>query len=173
MKKTLVKCKTYQEAILVMNERKAHPAIRKNVELAYKIADPDNKILPKMLQEMEHTMQKDDDDNAKAEMEHENHEEDKKKLAEMIHEREDDQGDGRKTGEDAQSDGSTLDDVAPPGDGSHDAQQNAQQQKGTVLLSLLLPSSSLPMQHVVSRRILFLVHQYSLVIQRVDEDVFL
>ena len=119
----LITAKSLNEAIGILEERKAPEIYKKHVSLAFNLKnDKDNEIRNRMLSETEEDLEN----------------EEKKKLDEMVHERVDDQGDARKTGESAQSDGEELDDVAPPGEGSHEGSEPAQSQTGTSQLEAAL-----------------------------------
>ena len=109
----LFEAETYQEAIQILGARKASPVYTQLVNMAFKIKDDTGKVRENMLREAETNLTKEQG------------------LKESIHERVEDQGDERKSGESAQSDGVDLDAVTPPGDGSHDGSAPAQSQPGT------------------------------------------
>lgn len=109
----LFEAQTLQEAIQILGAKKAPASFTQIVDIAFKIKDSTGQVRTNMLREAEINLQKE------------------LGLREMIHEEKDSEGDQRKTGESAQADGRKLSDVAPPGDGSHDASAPAQSQSGT------------------------------------------
>jgi len=112
---------SYAEAIQILGARKASPAYRQIVDLAYKIKDDTGKVRENMLREAETNLTKEQGLIGT-------------NMSESIHEEADTEGSGGKetgSGETAQADGRTTSDVAPPGNGSSDASQPAQSQSGT------------------------------------------
>lgn len=114
-KPKLTECKSLQEAIQVLNVRRAPRIYTKYVETAFNIKDGMGQgITPQMLQEAENNLQKEEDEKALSEM---HREEEKKKNGEMGHQMTESvqtEPGPNKDGDSAQSDGRTLDDVKPP-----------------------------------------------------------
>ncbi len=140
-KPKLTECKTFQEAVQVLNVRRAPQIFRKYVDIAFNIKDETGSIAPKMLQEAENDLQKHEDEKAKQEMEHNkehpNTGMDTKKngKSEMVHTETED---NRMTGDSAQSDGRTLgeqkDKATDTGSGSEPAQtQTGESQLGEAI----------------------------------------
>ncbi len=130
-KPKLTECKSLQEAIQVLNVRRAPPIFRKYVDMAFNIKDETGSIAKKMLQEAENDLQKNEDDKAKQEMEHnKNNEKDKDKnyKSEAIHTEPED---NRMTGQSAQSDGRTVDESADKPKDTGTGSTPAQGQPGT------------------------------------------
>lgn len=133
-KPKLTECKSFQEAVQVLNVRRAPQIFRKYVDIAFNIKDETGSIAPKMLQEAENDLQKHEDEKAKQEMEHNkehpNTGMDQKKngKSEMVHTETED---NRMTGDSAQSDGRTLDEQKDKAKDTGAASEPAQSQTGT------------------------------------------
>jgi hypothetical protein len=109
----LFEAQTLAEAIQILGAHKAPASFNQIVDIAFKIKDESGQVRTNMLREAETNLQKE------------------LGLREMIHEEKDTEGDQRVSGESAHADGRKTGDVAPPGEGSHDASAPAQSQSGT------------------------------------------
>ena len=137
-KPKLTECKSLQEAVQVLNVRRAPPIFRKYVDMAFNIKDETGSIAKKMLQEAENDLQKNEDDKAKQEMEHNKNnkkehpntgmDEMRHGKSEMVHTETED---NRMTGDSAQSDGRTVDEQVDKAKDTGTGSQPAQAQTGT------------------------------------------
>ncbi len=166
-KPKLTECKSMQEAVQVLNVRRAPQIFRKYVDIAFNIKDETGTIAKKMLQEAENDLQKDEDEKAKQEMENNNHKKEhpntgmdemqhgKSEMqhgkSEMVHTETED---NRMTGQSAQSDGRTLgeqkDKATDTGSGSEPAQaQTGEDQLGEAIDQVADMGSVDPMNQCV------------------------
>jgi len=128
-KPKLTECKSLQEAVQVLNVRRAPPIFRKYVDMAFNIKDETGSIAKKMLQEAENDLQKNEDEKAKQEMEHnKNNEKDKDNKSEAIHTETEK---NRTQGQTAQSDGRTLEEQKDKAKDTGSGSTPAQGQTGT------------------------------------------
>ena len=135
-KPKLTECKSLQEAVQVLNVRRAKPIFRKYIDMAFNIKDETGSIAKKMLQEAENDLQKDEDEKAKQEMENNNHKKEHPNTgmdeknhgkSEMVHTETED---NRMTGDSAQSDGRTLGEQKDKATDTGAASEPAQTQSG-------------------------------------------
>lgn len=136
-KPKLTECKSLQEAIQVLNVRRAPPIFRKYVDMAFNIKDETGSIAKKMLQEAENDLQKNEDEKAKHEMQEMEHKKEhpntgmdemKHGKSEMVHTETED---NRMTGDSAQSDGRTVDEQVDKAKDTGSGSTPAQSQTGT------------------------------------------
>lgn len=138
-KPKLTECKSLQEAIQVLNVRRAPPIFRKYVDMAFNIKDETGSIAKKMLQEAENDLQKNEDEKAKHEMQEMEHKKEhpntgmdekhgKYGKSEMVHTETED---NRMTGDSAQSDGRTLEEQKDKAKDTGSGSTPAQSQTGT------------------------------------------
>lgn len=131
--KSLTTATSLNEALDILKTRKAPAIFGSHVKLAFNLKnDRDHQIRSKMLNETEDALK----------------EQEKKSLGESVVTEVENEGDHRKDGETGQADGRELDDVNPPGEGSHDGSAPAQSQKGESQLEAAL-SESLREMHTV------------------------
>lgn len=133
-KPKLTECKSLQEAVQVLNVRRAPQIFRKYVDMAFNIKDETGSIAKKMLQEAENDLQKDEDEKAKQEMEHDKYDKDyeknhgKSEKHEAIHTETEE---NRTQGQSAQSDGRTLEEQKDKAKDTGTGSTPAQAQTGT------------------------------------------
>ena len=135
-KPKLTECKTFQEAVQVLNVRRAPQIFRKYVDIAFNIKDETGSIAPKMLQEAENDLQKHEDEKAKQEMEHnyKNNEHPNTGMDNKNGKKENiktETEENRTQGQSAQSDGRTVEEAANKATDTGSASEPAQAQPGT------------------------------------------
>lgn len=162
-KPKLTECKSLQEAVQVLNVRRAPQIFRKYVDIAFNIKDETGSIAKKMLQEAENDLQKDEDEKAKKEL----HEAEHNKEYPMGHQMQETEGNppsgpehpkahdsGGKSGVSAQSDATDVDAMhekpTDTGSGSEPAQaQPGESQLGEAIDQVADMGSVDPMNQCV------------------------